>query len=157
MFLCRIDWCCSIIWTSAYMPLALLVLRPEYSGRTKPLPWVSMPWLLVSQSQQALCYWLHRINRSMCSMGTNSTACTISIWRNDNTLFISLAPSERNPPMTGAIPPRGPATQSFDDFFYRQPEQTAEQTVRLPVIWDILTLMWYPCNVLSIDFVLTIK
>ena len=79
MFLCRIEWCCSIIWTSAYMPLALLVLRPEHSGRTKPLPWLSMPWLLVSQSQQALCYWLHRINRSMCSMGKNSTACTISI------------------------------------------------------------------------------
>ena len=47
--------------------LTLLVLRPEYSGRTRSIPWLPMPWLLVSPNHQWSCYWLSGINRSLLS------------------------------------------------------------------------------------------
>ena len=51
-----------IIW------LTPLVLKPEYSRKTMTLPWLLMPWLLVSPGHQLPCYWLSDMNRSVSPM-----------------------------------------------------------------------------------------
>ena len=54
-----------------------------------------------------------------------------------------LALCEGNPPITGGFPSQRPVTQSFDIFF-DLPEQTAEQTIEAPVIWDSIAPFMTP-------------
>ena len=49
--------------------LTLLVLRLEYSGRTRTKPWLLIPWLLTSSCHQLTWYWLCGINRCWSLMG----------------------------------------------------------------------------------------
>ena len=42
--------------------LTLLLLKPEYSVRTRSAPWLLMTWLLVSPGHQQQWYWLCMIN-----------------------------------------------------------------------------------------------
>ena len=42
--------------------LSLLLLKLEYSGRTGPIPWLLMAWLLVSPGHQQPWYWPCTIN-----------------------------------------------------------------------------------------------
>ena len=49
------------------MILTLLVLKLEYSRITKLIPWLLMPWRLVSPGHQQPWHWLCRINRSLFS------------------------------------------------------------------------------------------
>ena len=44
---------------------------------------------------------------------------------------------EGNPPVTGGLPSQRPVRRSFDVFF----EQTAEQTIEKPVIWDAIAVI----------------
>ena len=61
--------------------------------------------------------------------------------------YASLALCEENSPAIGEFPSQRPVTRSFDVFF-DMPEQTAEQTIAAPVIWDVIALsMWRHCNV----------
>ena len=46
-----------------------------------------------------------------------------------------------NSPVTGEFPSQRPVTRSFDVFFLSVPEQTVEQTIETPVIWDAITLI----------------
>ena len=48
--------------------LILLVLRPEYSGRTRSISWLLMPWLLMSPGHQPSWYWPCKIGRTLASM-----------------------------------------------------------------------------------------
>ena len=51
--------------------LTLLVLRLEYSSRTRSISWLPMPWLLVSPGHQQPWYWeceIHEIGRPFGSM-----------------------------------------------------------------------------------------
>ena len=43
--------------------LTLLVLKLEYFGNSKSIPWLLMPWLFVSPSHQQQWCWLYSINR----------------------------------------------------------------------------------------------
>ena len=45
-----------------------LVLKLEYSGITRSITWLLMPWLPVSPGHQQPWYWTCRINRSLCSV-----------------------------------------------------------------------------------------
>ena len=49
--------------------LTLLVLKLGHSGRSRSIPWLLMPWLLVSPGHQQPWHWPCRINRSLSSMG----------------------------------------------------------------------------------------
>ena len=51
----------NFIWT-------LLVLKPEYTVRIGSIPWLLMPWLLVSPGHQQPSHWLCRINKSSSSI-----------------------------------------------------------------------------------------
>ena len=51
-----------------------------------------------------------------------------------------LALSEWNPPVTSGFPSQRPVTQSFD-VFLSVPQQTVEQTMEMPVIWDAIALI----------------
>ena len=53
------------MWSLAHYHLILLVLEPEYSGRTGLIPWLLMPWLLVSPGHQQQWYWLCRKNNAL--------------------------------------------------------------------------------------------
>ena len=44
-----------------------------------------------------------------------------------------------NSPVTGAFPTQRPVTRSFDVSF--DPEQTVQQTIETPVIWDAIALI----------------
>ena len=57
------------LFTDAYMrPSESMVLRPEYSRRTR-LAWLLlMPWLLASPWHQQPYYWPHRISGPLSSM-----------------------------------------------------------------------------------------
>ena len=53
--------------------------------------------------------------------------------------FALLALSEGKPPVTGGFPSQRPVTRSFDVLFdLRLNEQTVEQTIERPVIWDAI-------------------
>ena len=43
-----------------------------------------------------------------------------------------------NPPVTGGFPSQMPVTRNFDIFFDLQ---TNEQTIGVPVIWDVIVLI----------------
>ena len=45
-------------WGAVLWWLTLVVLRREYSGRTRSIPWLLMAWLLVSPGHQLSWYWL---------------------------------------------------------------------------------------------------
>ena len=47
---------------------------------------------------------------------------------------------DENPPVTGGLPSHRPVTQSFD-VFVNVPEQTAEQTLEMLVIWGAMVLI----------------
>ena len=42
---------------------------------------------------------------------------------------------------------KGPLIRRFNVFFVISIEQDVEQTVKLPVIWDVMACIWYHCNV----------
>ena len=44
--------------------LTLTVRRPSYSGLTRSISWLLMPWLLTSPGHQQPWYWIYRICRS---------------------------------------------------------------------------------------------
>ena len=48
--------------------LTLLVLKPEYSGITRSIPWLLMPGLIVSPGHQLPWHWLWWTNGSLSSM-----------------------------------------------------------------------------------------
>ena len=54
-----------------------------------------------------------------------------------------LALCEGNSPVTGEFPSQRPVTRSFD-FLCSSPEQTVEQTIETPVIWDAISLIMRP-------------
>ena len=54
-------YCNVYIWRDQ-LRLTLLVLRQEYSGMIRSIPWLLMP------CHEQPCYWLCRINRSLASM-----------------------------------------------------------------------------------------
>ena len=68
-------------WLSS--DLILLVLKPEYSGQTRSIPWLLMPWLLASPGHHHPWYWLCRINGPCPPWGRISTTCVTSVLRND--------------------------------------------------------------------------
>ena len=53
----------------------------------------------------------------------------ISRWRHQMETFSALLATQR------------PVTRSFDVFLWPMPEQTAEQTIETPVIWDVIVLI----------------
>ena len=55
-----------------------------------------------------------------------------------------LALSEGNLPATCRFASQRPVTQSFDIFLWFVPEQTAEQTMETPLIWDAIMLIIMP-------------
>ena len=55
------EWWSLTIWST------LLVLKPEYSGMTRSIPWLLMPWLLASPCQQQPWYSISRLNWSLFS------------------------------------------------------------------------------------------
>ena len=71
-------WLCRIHWPSSwFLPLAMtdlficgtccilceiLVMKPEHSRWTRSIPWLLMPWLLLSPGHQQPWHWLCRIN-----------------------------------------------------------------------------------------------
>ena len=50
--------------------LTLILLRPEYIGRTRSMTWLLMPWLLASPGYQQQCHWLCRTPRFLSPMKT---------------------------------------------------------------------------------------
>ena len=74
-------------------------------------------------------------------------------WGHDmETLSSSLALCEGNPLLTSGFLNKGPVMQSFDIFLYSQPQQSVEQTVKLLVIREAITLMWHHFNVSMMRF-----
>ena len=63
--------------------LILLVLKLEYSGITRSIPWLLMPWLQKEPGHQQPWYWIFRINGSLASMRNYCTACAILLLQND--------------------------------------------------------------------------
>ena len=57
-----------------------------------------------------------------------------------DTFYALLALCEGNPPVTGGFPSRRPVRWNFDDFL-SAPEQTAEQTIKIPVIRAAMALI----------------
>ena len=55
--------------------------------------------------------------------------------------FRVTGPLSGNPPATGGFPSQRSVTRSFDGFFKSAPEQTVEQTIETPVIWDDIELI----------------
>ena len=47
---------------------------------------------------------------------------------------------------TGGFPAQRLVTQNFVVFLWFAPEQTVEQSVELPVLWDAMMSMWQYCN-----------
>ena len=45
-------------WLSSLYLLNLFMLRPEYSGKMRSLPWLPMPWRLASPGHRHQWYWL---------------------------------------------------------------------------------------------------
>ena len=63
---------------------------------------------------------------------------TITWWRHEIETFSALlALCEVHPPLTGGFPSQSPVTQSFEVFF----DQTVEQTIDTPVIWDAIAFI----------------
>ena len=83
-------WCRAVIWfltvadmspctnhlripnlTKTYLKSSLSVVKhlPEYSGRTRSIPWLLMKWLLAQLSQQQPWHLLCTINRFLSSLG----------------------------------------------------------------------------------------
>ena len=50
-----------------------------------------------------------------------------------------LALCEGKPPLTGGVPSQRSVTGSFEFFVLSAPEQTVEQTIETPMIWDGVT------------------
>ena len=65
--------------------LTLLELQPEYSGWTRSIPWLLIPWLPVLPGKQNPRHWLGRINGSLFSIGEYFNYHTYASWllRND--------------------------------------------------------------------------
>ena len=59
-------------------PLTHLVLRQQFSQRTRSIPWLLMPWLLASPGHQQPWYWLHETGTSLSSWGANLNNMDIS-------------------------------------------------------------------------------
>ena len=51
------------LYNGLSMCLTLLVLRLDYSVRTRPIPWLLMPWLLVLPDRQQPRHWLFHWGR----------------------------------------------------------------------------------------------
>ena len=60
------------------------MLGPSYSGLTRSLSWLLMPWLLVSPGHQHSWYWLCGVGKFLSLMRKMSIACVISVWRMAN-------------------------------------------------------------------------
>ena len=73
-FKCHIKNCSFLLFLSRIIRCffnfisTLLVLKPEYTVRIGSIPWLLMPWLLVSPGHQQPSYWLCRINKSSSSI-----------------------------------------------------------------------------------------
>ena len=57
----------------------VMVLIQKYSARTRPIPWLSMPWLLASPGHQQPWYWLCKINQFLSS--TRMDVCITAVLR----------------------------------------------------------------------------
>ena len=64
--ICRVGWLCAD-GMSVVKSLTLVVLNPEYSGRTNSLPLLLMPWLPTSTRHQQPWFWFCWMNRSLFS------------------------------------------------------------------------------------------
>ena len=65
-------WKNNIYWTVNqdfiwWKCLILLVLKPEFSGRTRSTSWLMKPWFFALPGHQQPCYWQCRINGSLSS------------------------------------------------------------------------------------------
>ena len=54
---------------------------------------------------------------------------------------VLLAFCVENPPVTGGPLSQRPVTQSFDFLLWSAPQQTIEQTIETPVMWDAIMLI----------------
>ena len=61
--------------------LTFLVLRPRYSGRTRSILWLLMPWLLASPGHQQPRYWRWRIKGSLNSPRKNAITMSVNSLR----------------------------------------------------------------------------
>ena len=50
-----------------------------------------------------------------------------------------------NPLVTGGFRSQGTCNMDLWCFLWCQPERAVEQTIKLPVIWEAMTLMWCRC------------
>ena len=76
----RLQWTKDIIWydqntskspewpAMADAPLTCMVLRLEYSGKSRSIPWLMMPWLLALPGHRQPWHWLYKINRPLGSI-----------------------------------------------------------------------------------------
>ena len=73
---------CSLALSHRYITcfLTLLLLRSEYSGKTRLIPQLLMPWTLAPPGHQQPRYWLCKINETL-SYSTRkiSATCAISV------------------------------------------------------------------------------
>ena len=72
----------------------------------------------------------------------------IMMTSSNDTFSVLLALCEGNPPVTGGFSSQRQVTGSFNVLFWPASEQTVEQTIGTPVIWDAIALImtslqWY--------------
>ena len=66
-----------------------LVLTLEYCGRTMSIPWLLMPWLLMSPGHQQTWHWLCRVNGSLSSTRRDfNHLCHLSHEKNQKYIFM---------------------------------------------------------------------
>ena len=66
-------------------------------------------------------------------------------WRHQMETFSALLDlGAGNSPVTDEFPPQRPLTWSFDFFLWSVSEQTAEQKIETPVLWDAIVLIMTP-------------
>ena len=71
---------------------------------------------------------------------SNKKTINTASWHGN--IFRSTGTLAGNSPVTGRFPSQGPAMKNVDVFFSYQTEQTVEQTVEVPIIWDTMTTIW---------------
>ena len=84
MFIRLLVWCnCCNRFIRKGSPIAmcgpwinLLMLEPKYSGITRSLPQLLMPWLIASPGQQQPC-------KDHCVLRLNISTCVLPAWGND--------------------------------------------------------------------------
>ena len=140
--------------------LTHLVLRWEHSWRNRSIPWLLMPWLIVSlgYQQPCLCNMVLVLNEerllpALLSQYWKMVSFFLGSWWHHQmeTFSALLAFCEGNSQVTGEFPSQRPEMQSFDVFFdLRLNKRLSKQS------WDLwfempLHSLWRHCNVDSVQ------